>query len=183
MPRHASASTPRFVGPHLPDLGLLEPLKVLDRNEVRYVVIGGIAAIAQGYPLTTHDLDVTPAKDAGNLDRIVAALNELDAMLRTPTEPVEFPISKMIEGADAWTLVTNRGPLDLLFAPSGTTGYEDLRRDAVPTDLGLETLTLVASLRDLIRMKEASAREKDRIQLPALRRTLELTRKRSDLEQ
>jgi hypothetical protein len=173
----------RFAEPHLRELGLRQPLEVLDRHDVRYVVIGGIAAIAQGYPLTTQDLDVTPAKDFDNLDRIVMALEELQAQRRTPGEPVAFPIdAKMIAAADAWTLVTNQGLLDLLFAPSGTTGFADLRRDAVAVDLGLDRPTLVASLRDLIRMKEASKRPKDEAQLPALRRTLEVTR-RSDLEQ
>lgn len=175
---------PRFAEWPLRDLGLREPLEVLDRHDVLYIVIGGIAAIAQGYPLTTQDLDVTPAKDEGNMERLITALHELEARLRTPTEPVDFPIdAKMIAAADSWTLVTNRGLLDLLFVPSGTSGFDDLRRDAVAVDLGLDRPTLVASLRDLIRMKEASAREKDKMQLPALRRTLEVTRRRSDLEQ
>jgi hypothetical protein len=163
----------------LVELGLRAPLAVLDRHRVRYVVIGGVAAIAQGYPLTTEDLDVTPDAEPENIERLVEALRELDAKLRTPTEPVAFPIDvKMITGVAAWTLDTNAGPLDLVFAPVGTEGYDDLRRDAVRLDLGLGTPTLVASLRDLIRMKEASAREKDRAQLPALRRTLEVIRQR-----
>ena len=166
------------------ELGLRQPLEVLDRHDMRYVVIGGIAAIAQGYPLTTLDLDVTPARDAENLDRIVTSLRELEARLRTPDDPVDFPLdAKMIAAAESWTFVTNRGPLDLRFAPSGTTGYDDLLRDAVAVDLGLARPTLVASLRDLIRMKEASRRPKDEAQLPALRRTLELARRRLDLEQ
>jgi hypothetical protein len=65
-----------------------------------------------------------------------------------------------------------------LLVPAGTTGYEDLRGDAFSVDLGTGTPVLMASLRDVIRMKEASAREKDRAQLPALRRTLELVRER-----
>lgn len=160
------------------DLGLRAPLAVLERHGVQYVVIGGIAAIAQGYPLTTQDLDVTPAKDAANLGQLVAALQELEAKLRTSSEPLAFPVDeKMLAAADAWTLVTNRGPLDLIFEPPGTRGYEDLRRDAVSVDLGTTKPVLVASLPDLIRMKEASAREKDRAQLPALRRTLEVVQR------
>ena len=161
------------------DLGLRAPLVVLDRHSVRFVVIGGIAAIAQGYPLTTNDLDVTPARDAENLERLVEALRELDAKLRTPTEPVAFPIDlKLTAGGETWTLTTNEGPLDLVFTPVGTTGYDDLRRDAIELDLGTGKPTLVASLRDIIRMKEASARAKDQAQLPALRRTLEVIRER-----
>jgi hypothetical protein len=141
-------------------------------------VIGGIAAIAQGYPLTTYDLDITPARDAENIERLVLALVELEAQLRTPPEPVAFPIDpKVLADVESWTLSTNAGPLDLIFTPAGTSGYEDLRRDALELDLGTGQTVLVASLRDVIRMKEAAFRVKDQAQLPALRRTLELVRR------
>jgi hypothetical protein len=157
-------------------VGLLE---VLQRHDVRFIVIGAVAAISQGYPLPTEDFDATPARDPENIERLVEALRELDAKLRTPTEPVAFPLdSKMLAGAESWTLATSAGPLDLLFAPAGTRGYDDLRREAVEVDLGTGKPALVASLRDVIRMKEAMAREKDRAQLPALRRTLEVIRDR-----
>jgi len=165
------------------DLGVLAPLVSLDRHEVHYIVIGAVAAIAQGYPLTTSDLDVTPDPEPDNIARLVLALEELDARLRTPTEPVAFPIdAKMIAGAQSWTLATNEGALDLVFVPAGTGGYEDLRREARILDLGTGRPTLVASLRDVIRMKEASNRVKDQAQLPALRRTLELIRERERRE-
>ena len=160
------------------ELGIRAPLAVLERHDVRLVVIGGVAAIAQGYPLTTYDLDVTPARDAENIERLVPALEELEARLRNPTEPVAFPIdAKMLANVEAWTLSTNAGPLDLVFMPAGTSGYEDLRRDALELDLGTGKTVLVASLRDVIRMKEASFRVKDQAQLPALRRTLEVIRR------
>ena len=158
-------------------------LEALQRHGVDFVVVGAAAAITQGSPLPTYDLDVTPARDPDNLERIVGVLRELDAKLRIPTDPVAFPIdAKMIAGAEAWTLQTNAGPLNLVFVPAGTRGYDDLRRDALTLDLGTGTPVLVASLRDVIRMKEASAREKDRAQLPALRRTLEVIRERENAQ-
>ena len=83
----------------------------------------------------------------------------------------------MLSQADMWTLRTRFGPLDLVFSPSGTGGYDDLQGDAREIDLG-RTSVAVASLADVIRSKEAAGREKDRAQLPALRRTLELVRER-----
>jgi hypothetical protein len=154
-------------------------LDALQRHGVDFIVVGAAAAISQGSPLPTYGLDVTPARDSQNIERIVAALLEIDAKLRTPTEPVAFPIDARVLGAgEAWTLETSFGSLDLVFVPAGTQGYDDLRRDALPVDLGTEQPVLVASIRDVIRMKEASNREKDRAQLPALRRTLELIRAR-----
>ncbi len=158
----------------MPDPGFdpFELLAALRRHDVDFVVVGVIAAIAQGYPMTTRDLDVTPSREHENVERLAEALQELKAKLRTPSEPVDFAIeATYLESVDSWTLLTTLGELDILFRPAGTQGYDDLRRDALEANLGVPVL--VASLRDVIRMKEATGREKDIAQLPALRRTLE----------
>lgn len=158
-------------------------LEVLVRNRVRFVVIGGVAAIAQGYPLPTEDVDVTPARDQENLERLAAALRELRARLRVPRgqKPVAFPVdARMLNLAESWTLSTRFGDLDLIFLPAGTRGFEDLKRSATSVDLGstVRVRVLVASLADVIRSKEAANRPKDQAQLPALRQTLEIIRRR-----
>jgi hypothetical protein len=149
-------------------------------HDVEFIVIGAVAAIAQGGPLITQDLDVTPSRQAPNVERLAIALRTLDARLRIPNDPsgIEFPLeARFLGSVDSWTLNTPSGDLDLRFAPAGTTGYEDLRRTAVSVELwGHEVL--VASLPDIIRMKEAAGRPKDRAQIPALRQTLELRRER-----
>jgi len=154
-------------------------LESLTRNGVEFIVIGAFSAVTQGYPLTTQDLDITPARTPENLQRLTDALLELKAQLRLPrNEALEFPLdAAFLARSDSWTLVTDAGPLDILFQPSGTQGYEDLRRDAV--ELVLRGIRVrLASLRDVIRMKEASNRLKDQAQLPALRQTLEVIRRR-----
>ena len=70
------------------------------------------------------------------------------------------------------------GDLDICFTPSGTRGYRDLRREALRTRVGPGLSVSVASLRDVIRSKEAAGRDKDLAQLPLLRRTLEQIRER-----
>ena len=154
-------------------------LEVLTRHEVRFVVVGAFSAVVQGYPLPTYDLDVTPARGRANLERLVPALVELDAQLRLPRdERLPFALDvRMLEQSETWTLATNAGPLDLVFAPAGTHGYDDLRRDAVEETVG-GTRVLLASLRDVIRMKRASNRAKDQAQIPALAETLERVRER-----
>lgn len=153
-------------------------LEVLERHGVRFVVIGAVAAIAQGYPLPTEDLDVTPERERGNLERLAAALRDLNARLRLPNgQAQDFPIeARFLGSVDSWTLTTDAGDLDLLFAPAGTRGYDDLRADASEADLGARVV--IASLRDVIRMKEAAGRPKDVAQLPALRQTREVIRER-----
>jgi hypothetical protein len=153
-------------------------LRVLVRHKVDFVVIGGIAARLRGAPLLTQDVDITPATDRNNLERLAAALEELEARLRTAREPegVPFPFDpRVLEADSVWTLITKFGDLDLAVSPAGTQGYEDLIRDADIMTVAVEPIleVLVASLADVIRSKEAAGREKDRAALPLLRRTLE----------
>lgn len=158
----------------------LEILRVLERHGVQYVVIGAAAARIAGAPVVTEDIDVTPARDRANLERLASALSELNARLR-PTEPKGVPLpldAEMLDSADLWTLTTSAGDLDLCFTPAGTRGYDDLRREASRERLDKRLTVTVASLRDVIRSKEAAGRDKDLAQLPILRRTLELTRER-----
>lgn len=159
----------------------LEILRALERHGVRYVLIGAAAARVAGAPVVTEDVDVTPATDRENLERLAAALHELGARLRTSTDPEGVPFSvdpEMLTGADMWTLTTSAGDLDLCFTPAGTRGYDDLRREASRERLGRGLTVTVASLRDVIRSKEAAGRDKDLAQLPLLRRTLEQIRER-----
>ena len=154
-------------------------LQVLLQHDVVFVVVGVMAAVAQGSPVPTRDLDVTPSRDSENYERLALALRDLDAKLRLPDGTcVEFPIdAHYLARNNAWTLLTRSGVLDLVFFPAGTQGFEDLRRHAVELDLGLVKPVLVASLVDVIRMKEAAGRVKDAAALPAIRQTLEVIRR------
>lgn len=151
-------------------------LEVLERHQVRYVVIGGLATAIHGSPYITRDVDVTPARDRVNFVQLAAALRELDAKLHVPDleYPVEVPLDeRSFEEGTTSTYVTKHGNLDVDLLPDGTRGYEDLRRGATREQLS-ETLEVsVASLADVIRSKEAAGREKDRAVLPALRQVLE----------
>jgi hypothetical protein len=157
----------------------LEILRVLEREGVSYILIGAAAARIAGAPVVTEDVDVTPAPNRENLERLATALQTLGARLRTPTDPegVPFPVdAEMLAGADMWTLTTSAGDLDIHFTPAGTRGYDDLRREASRERLGRGLNVAAASLRDVIRSKEAAGRDKDIAQLPLLRRTLEQIR-------
>jgi hypothetical protein len=54
---------------------------------VKYVIIGGIAAQLHDLPVpATVDIDVTPARDHENLERLARAFDELKAGLYTAEE-------------------------------------------------------------------------------------------------
>jgi hypothetical protein len=156
------------------ELDLERLLQVLHHHGVVYVLIGGLAAVYHGSPFPTEDADITPKTDRANLDRLAAALRELNARIRTEAEPDGLPFAHdavSLAAVTTWNLVTDAGDLDLSFEPSGTQGYSDLRRDA--SDAQLYGVTVqIASLADVIRSKQAANRPKDQRVLPTLREIL-----------
>ena len=165
----------------MPEFRPEEILIVLERHDVRYVLIGGLAAILHGAAHLTTDVDIVPEEEVRNLERLSAALTELGARIRVAGEEEGVPFAH--DGASLarvriWNLVTDRGNLDISFVPSGTRGYDDLRRDAVSIRIRQIDVP-VASLADVIRSKEAAGRERDRAILPVLRQLLERQRNRS----
>ena len=150
-------------------------LDTLERHEVAYVVIGGFAAELHDVAIPpTRDIDLTPSSAPKNLERLAAALRQLDARFRVPDGPaagVDIPggitadwLTEMV----TVTLTTTAGPLDIALRPDGTQGYDDLIRDHVVISYADRPVP-VASLEDVIRSKEAAGRSKDLLVIPALR--------------
>lgn len=159
-------------------------LECLERHRVRYVVIGGVAAILHGSPQLTFDADICPAADRENLEALAFALREMKARIRAPDVPAGLPFAcdaAFLGGVTLVNLVTRFGDLDLSFTPSGTGGYGDLSQRAVRVTLGGLSVP-VAALEDVIRSKEAANRPKDQRTLPLLRQLLAEIRSRSGSE-
>lgn len=155
-----------------------EIFAVLQTHDVNYVVIGGLAAVLHGSPLPTLDVDICPAPDAPNLERLAAALCQLDARVRAPDAPDGLPFDcnpAFFVGLVVLNLTTRWGDLDLSFAPAGTDGYADLKVGALMVSIGPLQVP-VAALEDVIRSKEAANRPKDHRTLPVLKQLLEKIR-------
>ncbi len=156
------------------ELDLARLLEVLNRHKVAYILIGGLAAVYHGSPFPTEDADITPKADRANLARLAAALVELNARIRTDSEPAGLPLrfdADSLAAVETLNLTTIAGDLDLSFKPAGTSGYDDLRRDVSRAELYGVTVQ-IASLADVIRSKQAANRAKDQRVLPTLREIL-----------
>ncbi|MEI7630305.1 MAG: hypothetical protein WCJ73_04035 [Actinomycetes bacterium] len=145
--------------------------ETLDRHGVDYLTIGAWAVIAHGYVRATADIDFVARLDAQNMSRLAAALLELNARLRgidadkldiDPTDP-----QVLMTGA-SFTMDTDAGPLDFLNDVPGSADYEAMRSRARQAVAGGVTVWVVA-YEDLIRMKEASGREQDLLDIHQLR--------------
>lgn len=143
-------------------------LRILAAHEVEFVLIGGIAGRLWGSPTITRDLDICYARASANLERLASALTEMHATLRGVSEDVPFRLdARTLAAGDHFTFKSDTGDLDCLGTPTGTNGYEQLRAGAERMDVdGLHVW--VTSLDDLIRMKRAAGRPKDRIEVEIL---------------
>ncbi len=156
------------------DSAPLDPEKLigtLNKHDVRFVLIGALAARLHGFPRLTADADITPATDGSNMKRLASALRELDAKVYTETIPegLNFDCSaEMLGRAQMWNLVTSAGRIDIAFKPAGTDGYDDLESGAEKFKAYGVTF-LAASLEDIIRSKEAANRPKDREDVAIMR--------------
>ncbi len=124
---------------------------------VEYLFIEKGGAILLGFPGTTQDVDVFPAKNADNGRRLVAAVRHLGF---TITDAVERDI---VSGKDFIQLTDGPFDLDIVYAPDGIENYQVARQRAV--SLGIFP---VANIRDIIASKKASNRMKDRMDLHLL---------------
>jgi predicted nucleotidyltransferase len=151
-----------------PEFALSRLLHRLVTAGVDFVVVGGVAVVVQASPRFTRDLDICYATDGQNLDRLGALLVELDAKLRDIDEDLSFtPDGQTLRRAQMLTLTTRDGDLDLLSDPVGSPGYAALRSKASRIELDGETV-LIASIDDLISMKQAAGRPQDLVDLEAL---------------
>lgn len=148
--------------------------EVLNAHGVKYVVIGGMAAQLQGVPVpATRDTDITPSAAPDNIDRLVSALREMNARIHVGGNTgVEIPLdARLLASMINIQTITDHGPLDINFRPDGTSGYDDLREDAVVLDVEGQRVTVTAAA-DILRSKQAAGRTKDLAVIPKFLRWL-----------
>src|SRR3954454_15394317 len=153
----------------MPDFEPDRIMQVLAKHGVECIFIGGMAAYLQGSPIPTDDVDVVPEAKADHAAPLSKPLKALIAKVRAGDEVFPFHHDgDSLAAATIWNLTTKYGDLDITFTPSGTQGYDDLKRDAIEVTIRGTTVKL-AALVDIVRSKEAAGRDKDRRALPVLR--------------
>ena len=145
---------------------------MLAGHGVDFIVVGGVAAVLGGAPISTFDLDIVHARDPDNLVRLVAALGDLDARYRDPAGRVLRADAAGLAGNGHHLLMTRCGPVDVLGRIGDGQGYQELVNESVTRPLGGLSIR-VLGLAALIRTKAQAGRDKDRAVLAILRRTLD----------
>jgi hypothetical protein len=157
-----------------PEPAALDPAGVitaLERHQVRYVVIGGVAAQLHGSPAPTRGLDITPDRSAPNLARLASALASVEAQEWVPGfgYPLQLPMDRRRLAGDRVLLAQTRyGRVDVVPAPHGVpAGYDELEPRARRVRAYGAELP-VACLDDLVRSHGAASRAKDKLALARL---------------
>ncbi len=148
-------------------------LEALNHAGVKYIVIGGFAVSAHGHPRATRDLDIVPDPTPDNLFRLAKLLATLDAKVMGLEEfrEEEFGLKLDVEGLAGggnYVLLTRFGRLDILQLVAPDLEFADLSPTAVE-DTVFGQLVRFCSYKDLIRMKEASGRPEDLLDVKRLK--------------
>jgi hypothetical protein len=128
-------------------------IKLLNKNEVKYLVVGGYAFAIHAYPRFTNDIDFFILSTTSNANKIVSALTEF-GFDTTSFSPDDLLIKdKVIQlGEPPYRI-------DLLTSIDGV-DFDDAWQRKVTSKYGDEVLYFI-SKEDLIRNKKASGRKKD----------------------
>lgn len=151
----------------------VEILRTLVSEGVDFIVVGGVAAVLQGAPISTFDVDVVHSRTPENVDRVLVAIRVLEARYRGQPGREAVPDRSHLSSPGHQLLVTRAGPLDLLGVIGLSRGYDELLEHTVELEIGPGTVVRVLDLPMLIRTKEEAGRDRDRAVLAILRRTLE----------
>ena len=154
-------------------MALADLVNILAKHEVEFIIVGGMAAVLRGTPVNTFDLDVVYERSAPNIDRLLQALDELDAIVRDDPRRLRLNASHL-QSPGHKLMETNQGPLDLLGTIEETAGFPELVADSDWIDLGVARAR-VLSLERLIQIKQRLGRPKDQAMLPLLLATLDET--------
>ena len=140
---------------------------------VEFIIVGGVAAVLQGVPITTTDLDIVHRRTPENVTRLLEVLLQLDATMRYDFARRGLrPTAEMLAGKGQINLSTSLGPIDPLCELGAAQGYDELLPHSVSVrDEG--RLLYVLDLPVLIEVKTKAGRPKDRIVLPILIATLQ----------
>lgn len=135
-------------------------LELLEAHCVDYIIVGGVAAVLRGAPITTFDIDALVKTDRANAERLHAVFQALDARYREHPGRLRPSIEDILAGGHL-LLMTDSGPLDVLGHITEGKRYEDMIDDTSTISIGAITIN-VLGLKALLDEKRTLGRPKDK---------------------
>lgn len=156
----------------MPELDIRGILAELNRDGVEFLLIGGVAVGFHGYVRATKEVDVVPAPDPANLERLALLLQRLDAEIEGADE---FNLGELPDPLDPealgqggnWVLRTRLGRFDIMQWIGDESLWERLSPGALDADIGGLRVKVVG-YEDLVELKEMAGRPEDLVDLQRL---------------
>lgn len=119
-----------------------EFLKLLEADEVEYLLVGGYAVGYYGYPRPTGDLDIWVSRTQSNAEKLVRVLNEFGftspdlttelftlekSIVRMGVPPYKLEIITFIDGVDFRTCYSRRAVAAIDGIDVSVIGLDDLK--------------------------------------------------------
>ncbi len=146
-------------------------LEGLIKADVEFILVGGLAAVVQGAPVTTMDVDIVHNRSSENIAKLFPFLKSIAAIYRRPDDKVIEPKEEDFMGMGHVLITTRLGPLDVLAVIEEGKTYEDLLEHIVEIEFRGHTIR-VLDLKMMIQLKKNSKDLNDKQRLPVLEETL-----------
>ncbi len=146
-------------------------LEGLIKADVKFILVGGLAAVVQGAPVTTLDVDIVHNRSSGNIAKLFKFLKSIDAIYRRPDDKIIEPKEDDFSGLMHALFTTRLGPLDVLAVVEEGKNYEDLLDHTIEIEFRGHKIN-VLNLKTLIALKRTSINPKHQQQLPLLEEAL-----------
>jgi len=157
-----------------------EILRELDRRKIRYLVIGGMAVNLYGFNRITGDLDIMVSFEPENLEKLVGMLKNLGWKPKVPVGIEELADTGKLE---AWKKEKHMKVFSV-YNPEREAEHMDIMIDN-PLDFNRaekkkseikagDIVIPIISIDDLIKTKQIAGRERDKIDIRALKKIREL---------
>lgn len=147
-------------------------LQELIAQEVDFLIIGGVAVGYHGHVRATKDVDVVPAPDPANLERLTRVLVQLEAKVEGADDfdsnELPDPLDPAVLGEGGnWVLATRLGRLDIMQWIGDEALWERLSPAAIEDEIGGLRIKMV-SYDDLVALKRLAGRPEDLADLQRL---------------
>ncbi len=156
-------------------MAIFAPLfDALNKSNIRYVVVGGLATVLHGYVRLTVDIDLAVDLTPNEAKKAISTLTQLGLVPQLPLNPSDFanPQTRQIwnreKNMQVFSMVDPRHPLRIvdLFVENPIP-FEDLWNRSRTVQVDTASIR-IASLVDLIHMKQLAGRPQDLIDIEQL---------------
>lgn len=153
-------------------------ITIFTKNQIDFIVIGGVALAAQGSAYITLDIDLCYKRSNENLKKIVNALKSYGPKLRGAPKDLPFIFDeKTLKAGMNFTFSSTLGDIDLLGEVSGLGFYEDTIKYTEKMNLyGFQCDVL--TIEGLLKSKKAANRLKDKNHIAELEELLKLKKEK-----